>query len=212
LVPDVRRAAILAVLLASCIDTGGGSTTLVPGVTTLPGSEVASSFDPGDRLGIIGAEQGSEPRLVTTPGGANDGPVLEPTQSGLEAIGTALEVDGVVWERIRLSADEGYVPRAMLAFIGEPEDVTRLYEGVTAGTVEDLGAEIAAEIEATRQVLVAQPGPEEVIYDVVGMEDDSVAGFRVRVVATAADTVHEPELVERTPLCSRGVTAEGLCL
>jgi hypothetical protein len=55
-------------------------------------------------------------------------------------------------------------------------------------------------------------GPFEVTYDVLGLEDDSVAGFRIRVEAVMDEGGYTPELVERTPLCSRGISDDGLCL
>jgi hypothetical protein len=201
----VSRAAIIAVLLIACVDTGIGT-------TTLPGLEVESSFQPGDRLGIIGVATGLPLSLVPTPGITSGGLELTPTEEGLVAAGVARQVGEVVWEQMRFGGDDGYLPRSTVAFIGEPEDVTHLYSGVSDDAVRDLGYQIAAEIEAARIVLVAEPAPNEVVYDVVGMEDDTIAGYRIRVVADGAGDELTPAVVERTPLCTSGVSAEGLCL
>jgi hypothetical protein len=201
----VRRAAIIAVLLTACLDTGIGT-------TTLPGVDVDSSFQPGDRLGVIGVAEDSPLSLAPIPGETSGGMELSPTEDGLLASGVARQVEGAVWEQMQLAGEVGYLPRSSVAFLGSPENVTRLYSGVSSDTVRGLGHEIAAEIEASAIVLVAVPGPMEVVYDVIGLEDDFVAGFRIEVVAAETGDLLTPALVERTPLCSRGLSDEGLCL
>jgi hypothetical protein len=162
---------------------------------------------------VIGAAEGVTHWLVAFPDGLGDVErELEPLDTGLEALGRAWEVDGVLWELMLFDEREGYFPRSMLAFIGEPEDVTERFTGVSSSSMEELGAEIAGEIEATATILVALPGALEVVYDVVGLEDDAVAGYRIRVVAVESSSGYAPELVERTPLCARGIDDAGLCL
>jgi hypothetical protein len=202
----VIRTAIIAVLLIACVDTGVGT-------TTIPGREVASSFHSGDRLGLIGVEKDSPLSLAPIPGETVGGLELVATEDRLVATGVARQVGEIAWEQMQVAGQKGYLPRPKLAFLGDPEDVTHLYSMVSDDTVRDLGYEIAAEIEATRIVLVAEPGPSEVVYDVVGLEDDAVAGYRIRVVArVAGDELLSPALVERTPMCTRGTSDEGLCL
>jgi hypothetical protein len=187
----VKQAAVaLAVLVTACggATTTGSSTTtahLEPS-STLPGVPAESTLAAGDVVGVIGASAAAAHWLVEVPGGDLPDEVvreLSPLETGLEALGAAREVDEVLWERLRLDDDEGWFPRPMLAFVGDAEDVTALYVAVDAVSVEELGAEIAGEIEATEIVLTNVTGPLEVTYDVLGLEDDSVAGFRIRVVA-----------------------------
>lgn len=186
-------------------------TTTEPAILPLPGAEAESTLEPGDLLAVVGASEGVTHWLVAFPDGLDVERELDPLDTGLEALGHAWEVDGVLWELMLFEEREGYFPRSMLAFIGEPDDVTELYADINLGSVEELGAEIAGEIEATEMILVALPGALELIYDVIGMEDDSVAGYRVRVVAVEESGGFAPELVERTPLCSRGLDDAGLC-
>jgi hypothetical protein len=96
----------------------------------------------------------------------------------------------------------------MLAFIGEPDDVTDLFASTSTDSVETLGEAIAGEIEAVEIVLVGSSSL-EVVYDVLGLEDDSLAGYRVRVVAMESSGGFVAELVERTPLCARGWDADN---
>ena len=187
-------------------------TTTEPAIPPLPGAEAESTLEPGDLLAVVGAAEGVTHWLVAFPDGLGDVErELDPLDTGLEVLGRAWEVDGVLWELMLFEGREGYFPRSMLAFIGEPEDVTEQFTGISLGSVEELGAEIAGEIEATEMILIAMPDALELIYDVMGMEDDSVAGYRVRVVAVEASGGFAPELVERTPLCSRGLDDAGFC-
>jgi len=218
----IRAVFALVALLAACggeelvAATSTSTTTIQSEPTfTLPGGEVDSTFATGDVVGVVGAAHDVTHWLVGLPGDEITGGVvreLQPTETGLSALGAAWQVDDVLWERLRFGEHEGWFPRSMLAFIGEPEDVTGLYTGISAESVEELGAEVAGEIEAARIVLVAEPGPLEVVYDVIGLEDDSVAGYRIRVVASEQAGRFAPELVERTPLCSRGISEDGLCV
>ena len=211
---------VVLLLVAGCSGeavvptTTSSTTTTVPVETTftLPGAETESTFQPGDLVGVIGAEDGVTHWLVDFPGQDSVAREVQPTDTGLEALGIAWQVDNVLWERLAFAGREGFFPRSMLAFIGDPEDVTDLYATLNSESVEDLGAQIAGEIEATEIVLVAEPSTLEVVYDVIGLGDDSVEGYRVRVTAKEADAGFSAELVERTPLCRRGLSDAGQCL
>lgn len=193
--------------------TSSTTTTVVVETTfTLPGAETDSTFRSGDLVGVIGAENGTTHWLVDFPGVDGVAREVQPTDTGLEALGIAWQIDDVLWERLAFADREGYFPRSMLAFIGEPEDVTDLYATLNSESVEDLGAQIAGEIEATELVLVAEPSSLEVVYDVIGLGDDSVEGYRVRVIAKEVGVGFTPESVERTPLCRRGLSDSGQCL
>ena len=52
----------------------------------------------------------------------------------------------------------------------------------------------------------------EVTFDVVGLGDDALFGVRLKVFGTPGDGNFTLKTVERTLLCSRGVSAAGLCL
>ncbi|HVR78565.1 MAG TPA: hypothetical protein VMS99_09260 [Acidimicrobiia bacterium] len=193
--------------------TSSTTTTVVVETTfTLPGEETESTFRPGDLVGVVGVDDSVTHWLVDFPGLDGVAREVQPTDTRLEALGIAWQVDDVLWERLAFAGREGFFPRSMLAFIGEPDDVTDLYATLNSESVEDLGAQIAGEIEATEIVLVAEPSPLEVVYDVIGLGDDSVEGYRVRVIAKEVAAGFTVELVERTPLCRRGLGDSGQCL
>ena len=80
----------------------------------------------------------------------------------------------------------GFVVAESLAF-GDPVRI----EMSAAPTVGDLGG---------------------VTYDLAGIADDSVAGFRLRVFAIERDGSWELRNLESMTMCSRGGTPGGLCL
>jgi hypothetical protein len=209
--------ALALILIASCTGPANGpsptSTTPTTTTTTFPGNEVSSIFEPGDVLGVIGVESGSSLRLLSFPGQSGE-PVFEvsPLEEDLESLGRAWEIEDVAWEWLLVQGHEGYLPRSWLGFIGQPEDVTSQFAPLTSDSLARLGEEIASEIEATKTVLVAQASPLEVVYDVVGLGDDSIAGYRIRVTAREVTGGFAPESVVRSPLCTRGLTATGVCL
>ena len=51
----------------------------------------------------------------------------------------------------------------------------------------------------------------EVTYDVVGLGDDALFGVRLRVFGTPEEAAFSLKSVERTLLCGRGLSPEGLC-
>jgi len=217
------RFALSLILVAACsVQTATSSTTTgtvgatgtgVSTTFTLPGTEAPSIFEPGDVLGVIGVASGESLLLLSFPGESGEAVFeLGPLEDGLEALGTAWEIDGVPWERLLLAGHEGYLPRSMLAFIGEHVDVSAQFVEMTFGSVTELGREIAGEIEAEQMILIARPSPLENVYDVIGLGDDSIAGYRIRVVAREISGGYAPDLVHRSPLCARGVTETGLCL
>ncbi len=215
-------APVLAALIAAC---GGATSTTstseavttspipVTTTTSLVGSEIESVLAPGAMVGVIGADLDGTHRLMSTPGGSGEvAAELEPTTIGIEALGVARQIDDVIWEEVRYRGNAGFFPRSMLAFIGTAEDVTDQFAGVEAESIQRLAFEVAAEIEATRVVTIAEPGPLEVVSDVIGLGDDSIAGYRVRLAAVEEDGVFRPAVVERTPLCRRGVGGDGSCI
>ena len=146
-----------------------------------------------------------------------------------EAIGTGQgRTDATTgWWQILVGVDLGWVDASSMARLGATTDVT-------AEVVEALGATPAAPNmralgrlvaqarlgdDAEEQVRVVLSGAPtvgdlgEVVYDIVGRADASVAGERLVVFATPADDGDGFVLrsVEATTFCARGVTADGRC-
>jgi hypothetical protein len=150
-----------------------------------------------------------------------------------EAIGTGqARTDATTgWWEILVGDDRGWVDAASMARLGATTEVT-------ADVVEALGATPAAPTMRAlgRLVAEARVGDDadgdgdgdgrivlsgapvagdlgEVVYDVVGRADASVAGERLVVFGVPADDSDGFVLrsVESTTFCARGVTADGRC-
>ena len=90
-----------------------------------------------------------------------------------------------------------------------------------AETVEELGLVIAESMASedppstiTMTVAPTAEKPAEVTYDVLGLGDDSLLGYRL-VISAERDPGQDRVVlksVERTILCMRGVTGDRLCI
>lgn len=146
-----------------------------------------------------------------------------------DAIGTGqARTDAATgWWEILVGDDRGWVDAASMARLGVTTEVTAdvveaLGATPDAPTMRALGRLVAqARVDADgggggRIVLSGAPVAGdlgEVVYDVVGRADASVAGERLVVFGVPADDSDGFVLrsVESTILCARGVTADGRC-
>ena len=222
MVPHVKRLSVAAILLIAGCGNGVETSTTTSFVTTtatsvtapiLPGNEIASVFNAGDVVGVIGVAEGDNLLLLSFPGDTGE-TILEvdSLETAVETLGVAWEIGSIPWELVLLGGREGYLPRANLAFVARSEEITAQFAGSTSDSPLELGEEIASEIEASRVVLVGRPDDLELIYDVLGFGDDSLAGYRVRVVLVESEQGFAATLVERSPLCARGLTEDSICL
>jgi hypothetical protein len=129
------------------------------------------------------------------------------------------------WWEILVGDDRGWVDASSMARLGATTDVTAevveaLGTDPGAPTMRALGRLVArarlgdeAE-EQARVVLSGAPAVGEVgevVFDIVGRADDSVAGERLVVFATPDGDGFVLSSVSSTTFCRRGVTADGRC-
>lgn len=182
---------------------------------------------PGSTLGVIGVAHDDQLNVRAGPG--VDQPVvttLDPLTDGIVATGRGWRLSRSIWWEIETDEALGWAASRYLAYLGSVGDLTSLIVERLGGrypeaeTMIDLGR-IVAEALASQDppsAIVMSVGPTvgdlgEVTFDVVGLGDDSVAGYRLHVFGRPADSQEGFVLhtVEATDLCSRGVTPEGLC-
>lgn len=145
--------------------------------------------------------------------------------TAVEPMGQVFETeDGLVWWQVRAGTIQGWI-QPSIAYRGPAVDMTDdvladLDAAVTFGSAEDASAEIAqmmAEAEGASRVVVVNKteiegtGSTTITTDLLGLQDDSVLGYRV-IIAAAGSSGWRPASVIRAPLCARGVTPDGLCL
>ena len=138
------------------------------------------------------------------------------------ATGRARALPNSIWVELTTDGTTGWSSFAFLAFPGDVIDRTaEVVAGLggipSAETMLELGllvAEFFASDEPPSDVVVSAAPTVgdlgEVIYDVIGLGDDAVRGFRLHVFGTPEGGSFALKSVEATLLCSRGVSG-GLC-
>ncbi|MGI9647086.1 MAG: SH3 domain-containing protein [Acidimicrobiia bacterium] len=207
---------------ASTTTTLSGSTT-----TTLPGEAVDFGPTAGDVLGVVAIAHDDVLNLRAGPG--TDFDVLKKMGARSDRVianGRAQALPNSVWYEVTFAGATGWASSSYLAYAGPTDDITSsviatLGETPSAETMADLGLMVTGAFPPVERPLrVRMSGAPsvgdvgEVIYDVVGFADDSVIGLRLHVFGqpTAGGEGFSLMSVEATSLCSRGLTAEGLCI
>ncbi len=154
---------------------------------------------------------GSEFGVVTT---------LEPEADAIAALGLAWQRQGATWYAIQVGDEQGWASASFLAVRAGSFDFTsnvveRLGGVPESGSLIELGLTVArslasddpaSRIEQPAEVVVGAVG--EMTIDVLGLGDDSVAGYRLAVTATSDDGTWILERVEATVLCTWGATGD----
>ncbi|WP_278312530.1 hypothetical protein [Lolliginicoccus levis] len=184
----------------------------------------------GDELAVIGVAH-DEAAIVRSVPGEESSTVtaLAPDAMGLVATGEArLLDDGTTWFEVEAPGGTGWISAREVAYLGSTDDTTaavidrigRVSGGSVTEVARAVGDDLASEEPPSR---IVQSGPEvsgdlhEVQIDVIGLGDDSVLGYRIRVFGMddeGPDASGEVVLrtVEQTTICARGVTGDGLCV
>jgi hypothetical protein len=151
---------------------------------------------------------------------------LEPTQIGITGTGEGWQLpSGSVWWKIETDGVAGWANQQFLSRLGSVEDLTSFVVGKlgiipVADTMLALGLIVAntfadVDIGSHAVVSVAPTVGElgEVSYDVVGLGDDSLGGYRLHIFGQPIDGGGGFSLmaVEATSMCQRGVS-DGLCV
>ncbi len=180
----------------------------------------------GATINVVGVSAGHRLNVRSSPGLGN--PIvgrLAATEAATLTGAEAMVGRHLWYELTTPSGIGGWSSARYLGYAGRTDDATAEYladrdpavVGVDA-TMEGLGRKVAefhASTEpASRIVMTVAPSSgdlSEVTYDVIGIGDDSVLGFRLHVFATNVDGSYQLKSIERTLLCDRGVEG-GICV
>lgn len=181
----------------------------------------------GPVVGVVGVRYNSALNVRSAPGTTFEiVSTLEPAQIGITGAGEGwLAPSGSIWWKIDADGVVGWADQGFLSRLADVRDVTStvvsdLGETPVAETMLDLGLIVANTFASkdvgSKVVVVVAPSVSdlgEVTYDVLGLGDDSVAGFRLHVFGqpTAGGEGFALKAVEATTLCQRGVS-DGLCV
>jgi hypothetical protein len=151
---------------------------------------------------------------------------LAPTSEDVVSAGEARIVSRSIWWRVVANGTDGWANASYLGMLGMVDDLTHLVVDEVgripgAETMLDLGLIVVdtfkSEEPASRVVMSVAPTVGdlgEVTYDVVGIGDDAVLGYRLHVFGQEDEGGEGFSLksVEATIFCGRGVTEDGLCV
>ncbi len=200
--------------------------TTAPPTTALAGDPIVLFAQEGDVFGVVGVAHDDVLNVRAGPG--TDQPVvatLAPLADDVVATGRARQLPRSFWYEVTVDGVTGWASISFLAYIGDTfdstgETVATLGTGPIAETMVDVGRIVAETFASTDPaseiVMTAAPSggdTGEVMYDVIGLGDDSVLGFRIRVLAEVDEGGEAFRLtrVESTLLCGRGLS-EGICV
>ncbi len=220
-VPTTTTVAATTTTAAETTPTTSVETTTT---TTLAGVPIASGPAAGDVLSVVGIALDNVLNVRVAPGLFNTiVDTIEPTGTAV-ATGTARDLGLAIWIELDTGDTVGWSNLFFLAYEGATDDATAevieaLGDVPTDGTMEALGLIVAATQASTelpsRIVLIVEPtfgDLAEVTYDVIGLGDDAVFGYRLRIFGEEVIDGFSLNTVERTALCIRGVDADGLCV
>jgi hypothetical protein len=177
----------------------------------------------GAVLGVIGVAHDDVLNVRTLPGETAIATTLGPLDDDVVSAGEGRKLPTTIWWKVTVNGETGWVNSSFLAYLGGIDDrtaqvVAALGGYPTAGTMEDLGAEVAQALASddpasTIVMSVAPTGGDvpEVTYDVIGLGDDALRGWRLHVFATTEGGSFSLKSVEATALCGRGLSGE-LCV
>ncbi|MCY4508536.1 MAG: hypothetical protein OXG35_16510 [Acidobacteria bacterium] len=191
----------------------------------VPAGDIVATLDPEDLAG------GRAPFVIVRDAAGET--LAEPDRStAVIATGLARQLPTTVWYQHQAAGVTGWSSAAYLAVLGATDDVTdqvlselgaTVTDDTLAGLARRVAGAMAPEEPPPRIVVTASGGVVEGVVDVgvdiVGLDDDSLLGYRLVVTAAPAgewiaDTDPGPytlTAVRRTALCIRGVSEEGLC-
>ncbi len=200
------------------------TTTASASASALPGEPIDIGPGEGDILSVVGVEHDGVLTVHSTPGPDEDVVArLDPLAEDVVALGEAWALDDSIWYRVSVDGESGWVNSTFVQYKGGVEDITAIVvseSGATpqATTMTELGLMVAqdlASVDPPSRITMAAPASlgdvGEVTYDVVGIGDDSVGGFRLQVIGTPDESGFVLKTVEQTLWCLRGVDG-GVCV
>ncbi len=219
-------------LASTTTTTPSSDTTAPPPVppattSTLPGEPTDIGPRAGDVLGVVAVAHNDVLNLRSGPG--TDNPVLlqlPGTTDNLIASGNNRLLSQSIWYQVTVDGVPGWVSSRFVAFLGGVDDTTSqivVQFGTipVAETMADLGLLVAGLVASEeppsriRMTVAPTTGDlSEVTYDVVGLGDDAVFGFRLHIFGEPTENGEAFSLksVESMALCGRAVTADGVCV
>lgn len=149
---------------------------------------------------------------------------IPPTHDELVALGNTRELPRSFWIEVEYEASRGWVSLRFVGYAGQVDDrtaeVVAELDGYPTndsmtGLAEEVAEVFAVEEEGGSEVVQVTPVTSgdltEVTYDVIGLLDDSVRGFRLHIFAEETSDGFTLSNLEVRVICGRGVDGD-LCV
>ena len=204
--------------------------TVVPPTTAasgdgaeLPGEPTPTHARKGAMLAVVGVPHDDVLNVRELPGMTAIVTTLDPTATDVVSEGEGRLLPSSIWWKVTANGRTGWVNSRFVAYLVGVDDLTasvvRRHGGIpTAPTMETLGRSVAETLasEDPPSTIVMSVAPTvgdlgEVTYDVVGVGDDALAGFRLHVFGASDGDGFSLKSVEATDLCARGLSG-GVCV
>jgi hypothetical protein len=224
-VTTTTSAATTTIMTPTTTSSTAGAATTSEG--ELPGEPIDFGPQAGEEIAVVGVAHDDVLNVRAAPGtDADIVAELAPTETGITATGRARSLPESIWYEVDVDGVAGWASSAFVGYLGLTDDATAdviaaLGETPGAETMLDLGLIVAEAMASddppSRIVMTVAPTVGdlgEVTYDVVGLADDALGGVRLHVFGDPAEGGEGFALsnVERTFICSRGVTDDGFCV
>ncbi len=195
------------------------------GDSEIPGEPWDGFAAEGDMFGVVGVAHDDVLNVRALPdAGSEIVTTLEPLATGVEATGEGRLLPSSIWYEVKTGAGTGWINAQFVAFIGGTDDATAEFMDSGAPTSAETMVQLADQVAdafvldddvGTRIVQSVAPTVGdlgEITYDVIGLGDDAVGGYRLHIFGapTEGGEGFEVKTIERTYLCSRGTDGE-LC-
>ena len=151
---------------------------------------------------------------------------LKNRSDDVKATGQNRLLPNSIWFEVMVNGETGWANGSFLGYLGQSQngtlDFARWFgqDFLPAGpSMTQLGQLVADSLksEAPPSRITIQQAPVDgvVVYDILDLGDDSVAGLRVTTTAALTgedDVKRRITRVDQQVICGRGVTADGLCV
>jgi len=229
---DSSSTTVTTLVVTTSSTTATTTTTIPPTTSTtsaeittttassgLPGDPIVFGPSAGDVVAVVGVAHDDVLNLRAAPG-ANQEIVdrIPPHFSDLLALGRTRQLSASMWIAVDYEGAEGWVNLRYTGYLGKTTDTTAQFvDGLSASSMVELGMTVAEASGFDRLNVVVssaptQSDPGEITLDLLGLEDDSVRGARLRVTGRQTGAGFTLDTVETTPICGRGVDGDGVCI
>lgn len=182
---------------------------------SMPGDVIEFGPRAGDDIAVVGVAHDDELNVRIAPGTEFDIiATLDPLADDVIALGENRLLTSSFWVEIESEAGPGWVNEAFVGFLGVSQDQTSDVVATNGDAVAagELVAQTYVSQEPPSKVTLVNDDGNTVVYDVVGIGDDAVKGFRLTVVTEpVAGGTGIASFSEQT-ICSRGLAPDLRCV